>query len=262
MRVFLQFLILVLVLALIYFVAQGLGLTRGFNKKKETKRILVINDFEDPTMDLDWSTGGYVKLETSTDNQTHGKRSAMATFLLESQFYPTPTPGPNAPPTATPAPPTPTPNPKARVVPTVVPRGKVSPTPVIETSQLTPPPESPWQPTLTLDTESPTQLRVYDWSEYSTLNLDAFNPQDQPVTWHLKVADAKSFTHESWGVMTPKKVDNLAVTFTDLTTERLDLTNMRSIQFWVDTGGMTKAPVVYLDYLRLEGELAPVAKKK
>ena len=186
MRLFLQFLILVLVLALIYFVAQGLGLTRGFNKKKETKRILVINDFEDPTMDLDWGTGGYVKMETSTDNQTHGKRSAMATFLLEAQFYPTPTPGPNAPPTATPAPPTPTPNPKAKVVPTAMPRGKVSPTPVVETSQLTPPPESAWQPTLTLDTESPTQLRVYDWSEYSTLNLDAFNPQDQPVTWHIE----------------------------------------------------------------------------
>ena len=62
--------------------------------------------------------------------------------------------------------------------------------------------------------------------------------------------------------MAPKKVANLAVTFTDLTAERLDLTNMRSIQFWVDTDGMTKAPVVYLDYLRLEGELVPVAKKK
>ena len=118
MRLFWQFLILVLVLGLIYVVAQGLGLTKGFSKKKETKRILVINDFEDPSMDLDWASGGYVKLETSTDNQTHGKRSAMATFMLQSQFYPTPTLGPNAPPTATPMPPTPTPNPKVKVVPT------------------------------------------------------------------------------------------------------------------------------------------------
>jgi hypothetical protein len=104
-------------------------------------------------------------------------------------------------------------------------------------------------------------LRVYDWSEYDSLNLDAFNPQDQPVTWHIKIADSKSFTHESWGVLAPKKVSNLAVTFADLTPERLDLTNMRSIQFWVDTGGFTQAPVVYLDYLRLEGALAPAKKK-
>ncbi len=260
MRLFLQFLIVVLVLALIYFVAQGLGLTKGFNKKKESKRIMVINDFEDPDMDLDWGTGGYVKMESSTENLTHGKRSAMATFLLEGQFYPTPTPGPNAPPTATPAPPTPTPNPKVKIVPTSVPRGKVSPTPVIDTTQMTPPPISSWQPTLALDTDSPTPLKVYDWSDYDTLNLDVFNPQGQPITWHIKVADSKSFTHESWGVMEPKKVANLAVTFTDFTNERLDLTNMRSIQFWVDTTGMTQAPVVYLDYLRLEGALTP--KKK
>jgi hypothetical protein len=261
MRLFLQTLIFVLVLGLIYLVASGLGLTKGFNKKKESKRILVINDFEDPTMDLDWGTGGYVKFETSTENLTHGKRSAMATFLIQGQFYPTPTLGPNAPPTATPAPPTPTPNPKVKVVPTALPKGKVSPTPVVETTQMTPPPVSSWQPTLTLDTNSPTQLRVYDWSEYDTLNLDAFNPQDQPVTWHIRVADAKSFTHESWGILTPKKVANLAVTFTDLISERLDLTNMRSIQFWVDTTGLTQPPVVYLDYLRLEGNLIPPKKK-
>ena len=93
------------------------------------------------------------------------------------------------------------------------------------------------------------------------MNLDAFNPQDQPVTWHIRVADAKSFTHESWGILTPKKVANLAVTFTDLISERLDLTNMRSIQFWVDTTGLTQPPVVYLDYLRLEGNLIPPKKK-
>jgi hypothetical protein len=262
MRLFLQSLILVLALALIYVVAQGLGLTKGFNKKKENKRILVINDFEDPSMDLDWATGGYVKMETSTDNLTHGKRSALATFLLQSQFYPTPTLGPNAPPTATPEPPTPTPNPKVKVVPTSQPRGKASPTPVAVVVPSTPPPPSSWQPTLTLDTESPTKLRVYDWSEYGTLNLDVFNPQDLPVTWHMKVADAKSFTYDSWGVLSPKKVSNLAVTFTDLTAQRLDLTNMRSIQFWVDTNGWTTPPLVYLDYLRLEGDLTPVGNKK
>jgi len=127
---FLQSLIFVLVLALIYLVASGLGLTKGFNKKKESKRIQVINDFEDPSMDLDWATGGYVKMETSTDNLTHGKHSAMAHLPDSRPVYPTPTLGPNAPPTATPAP-RPDPQPEGQGCATVMPKGKVSPTPVV-----------------------------------------------------------------------------------------------------------------------------------
>jgi hypothetical protein len=83
---------ILLAVAFIYVVLMGLGLT-GRKHGKAPIRVEVLNDFEDPTTDLQWETGGYVTVETSTENLTHGKRSAHMTFLLPQQFFPTPTPG-------------------------------------------------------------------------------------------------------------------------------------------------------------------------
>ncbi len=215
MQRFWQIIGILVVIGLIYAVMVGLGITRSFKHKKETKKVMVINDFEHPNYDLDWGTGGYVKVESTTDNQTHGKKAMKATFLLENQFFPTPTPGNN------------------------------------------------WRPTLTLDTNSPTPLNVYDWSEYSNLMVDVFNPQDQPLTWHIQVADGRAFVDDqATGVLIPKKVTNIDVPFDELIKNRLDLTSIRSFSFWVDTAGLTTPPVIFMDYLRLEGDLAPLPAKK
>jgi hypothetical protein len=48
----------------------------------------------------------------------------------------------------------------------------------------------------------------------------------------------------------------------DLINKRLDLTSIRSFSFWIDAAGLTLPPVVYLDNLRLEGEMALANKKK
>lgn len=82
----------VIALGLLYVVLVGLGLT-GHKRGKQPTRVQVLNDFEDPSSDLQWATGGYVTVETATENTTHGKRSAHMTFLLPQQFFPTPTPG-------------------------------------------------------------------------------------------------------------------------------------------------------------------------
>ncbi len=87
-----RILLILLAVVLAYMLMVGLGLT-GRHKGKSPKRILVLNDFEDPANDLQWANGGYVEMETSTENLTHGKRSAKARFLLAKQFNPTPTPG-------------------------------------------------------------------------------------------------------------------------------------------------------------------------
>jgi hypothetical protein len=218
-----QILGILLVIGLIYAVMVGLGLTRNFKRHKDAKKAMVINDFEYPNDDLDWTTGGYVKLETSTENQTHGKHSAKATFLLRSMFFPTPTPG---------------------------------------MGQLTPAPTSSWRPSLVLDTNSPTRLNVYDWSEYGSFKMDVFNFQDQPITWHAQIVDGRAFRYDdATGILTPKKVTNIEIPLEELINKRLDLTSIRSFSFWVDEAGMTQPPVVFLDYLRLEGEPAPVKKK-
>jgi hypothetical protein len=83
---------ILLAVGFIYVVLLGLGLTGG-KRGKAPKRVEVLNDFENPTTDLQWDTGGYVTVETSTENITHGKRSARMSFLLPQQFFPTPTPG-------------------------------------------------------------------------------------------------------------------------------------------------------------------------
>lgn len=92
MRIFLRLLGLAAILALVYALVVGLGLTRSFKHHKSSKKILVLDDFEYPDTDLDWTTGGYVKIETSKENQTHGKRSLKASYLLPTQFFPQPTP--------------------------------------------------------------------------------------------------------------------------------------------------------------------------
>lgn len=208
-----QILGVLLVLSLLYAIVVGLGLTRSFKRHKDTKKIQVINDFEYVNDDFDWTTGGYVKIEPTKENLTHGKQSAKVTFLLAGQFFSTPTP------------------------------------------------DVVWQPQLILDTYSITKLSVFEWQDFGNLKWDVFNPQDQPVTYHAQIADARSFVYETSGSLTPKKVTNISVDLGDLIHDRLDLVNIRSFKFWVDTIGATQPVVVYLDYLRLEGEPAPAKKK-
>jgi hypothetical protein len=213
MRVFLWILGVIAALALIYVLFVGLGLAHMFKSHKQLKKILVLNDFEYPDTDLDWTTGGYVKVETSTENQTHGKRSAEATYLLPTEFFPQPTP------------------------------------------------QATWEPSMVLSTDSVTKIPLDDWTGFTTLNVDAFNPQDQPITYHLAVADGRSFQYETSGVLTPKKVTNVSVSLSDLTLARMDLSAIRSLSLAVDTQGNTLPVQVYWDYLRLEEVLQQPVKK-
>lgn len=206
MQRLMQILGVLFVLALLYAVGVGLGLTSKLKRGKATVKTQVINDFEYIKDDFDWTTGGYVKIEPSTENQTHGKKCAKATFLLSSQFFPTPTPGAN------------------------------------------------WKPQMVLDTKSVTSLQVFEWNEYLNLKMDVFNAQDQPVSYHMQVADAKAYVYETSGSLTPKKVTNITVPLEELIQKRLDLVNIRSLRFWVDSANASEPVVVYADHLRLEGD--------
>jgi len=205
-------LIILVAAALLYALAAGLGLTHS-RKKGLAKKTTMISDFEDANNDFDWSTGGYAKMEQSTQNATHSKHSAKLTFYTQDAFVATPTPGVT------------------------------------------------WQPMVTLDTRSVTKLTVFDWSEYTSLKLDAFNPQDNPVTYHLKVMDSKSYTYETSGPLLPKKVTNIALMTDDLDKARIDLTMISGLQFWVDMAGATAPATVYIDNLRLEFDPGDVKKK-
>ena len=92
MRRALKILGVLVALFILYSIIVGLGLTQSFKRKKPKVKVTVLNDFEDPGKDLLWDTGGYITLETAGRNRTHGKRAMKATFLLPSQFHPTPTP--------------------------------------------------------------------------------------------------------------------------------------------------------------------------
>jgi hypothetical protein len=208
--------ILLLLLIFLYVVATGLGLTRSLQRHKNLVKNDVITDFEDPNDDYDWATGGYVLLEKSAENKIHGKYSAKCTFLLENQFFPNVTPQVSSP-GSTPTPPT-------------------------------------WQPEMSLDTTSITQLRVYEWQEFAALKMDILNAQDQPVTYHVQVADSRAFMYETSGPLIPKKITNVSIPLDEMIQKRLDLSNIRSLRFWVDTAGFAQPVVVYLDYIRLEGD--------
>jgi hypothetical protein len=185
------------------------------------KKTVMLDDFEDADNDFDWFTGGYAKLEQSNQNQTHGKHSAKVTFYTRNQF---------------------------EAIPTMPPG-------------VTPTPEPTWQPQIVLDTHSVTNLTVFDWTDFTSLKLDAFNAMDEPVTYHIKLSDSKTFSHTQDGVMLSKKVTNISVLLDDLAQDRMDLTNMNSIQFWVDMTDATQPVSVYIDNLRLEFDPGEVKKK-
>lgn len=211
MRQVMQILGILLLLGLLYAIAVGLGLTNSFKHRKNNVKSQMITDFEYPNDDFDWTTGGYVKMEPSTENQTHGKRSAKLTFFLASQFYPTPTPGAN------------------------------------------------WAPQVVMDTDSVTRLPVYEWQDYANLKMDVFNDQAQPVTYWIEVADAHAYIYRKSDVLAPKKVTNVSIPLSDLVQQRVDLSNIRSLKFWLDMSGATQPLVVYLDNVRLEGDAATAA---
>ncbi len=254
MRLFLRILGIGLILALVYALFVGLGLTRIFKPHKQLKKIQVLNDFEYPDTDLDWTTGGYVTLDSSTENQTHGKRSLEASYLIPSEFMTMPTPLP----TAVPAP-VAAPKPSAKNKKKALAASAPTPTPEEDLEPIATPVN--WLPTITLSTDSVTKIPLYDWTGFTTLNIDAFNPQDKPVTYHLAVADGRSFQYETSGELTPKKVTNVSVNLSDLLQARLDLSAIRSLSLSVDTQGNSLPVQVYWDYLRLEEVLQPTVKK-
>ncbi len=219
-----QILGVILALALVYAIMAGLGLTQGFKHHKTTLKTEIITDFEDTTDDFDWTTGGYVKIEPSTENKTHGKYSAKATFLLAGQFLNVPSP---------------------IAATQSQPASPLEPTPT---------PAVPWQPEMVLDVNSISPLKVFEWQDYAELKMDVFNDQTQPVTYHVEVGDTHAYLYESSGPLTPKKVTNISISLEDIAKNRVDLSNIRSLRFWVDTAGATQPVVVYLDYIRLEGD--------
>jgi hypothetical protein len=248
-------LIVLAVIAFLYFVASGLGLTRGFGKKRAEAKTLMINDFEKLQWDFDWTTGGYVQIEQSTENKTHGKYAAKATFLLFTQFYATPTPIPGLTDNAS-ADSTPSPVPTATNTPIASPAPKRIGTVVAIAAPASPVPTPPiaWRPEMILDNRSPTQLGVYEWQEYANLKLDVYNPQDQPVSWFIQIADSHGYVYETSGSLTPKKVNNLLLPLDETAPSRIDLSNIRSFHFGLDMSGASQPLVVYLDNLRLEGD--------
>ncbi|HVM33083.1 MAG TPA: hypothetical protein VMU88_08115 [bacterium] len=260
MRLFSRILGIGLILALVYFLLVGLGLTHLFKGHKQLKKILVLNDFEYPDTDLDWTTGGYVNVESSTDNLTHGKRSAKASYLLSSQFKTEPTAVPTEPPAPAPTVAAPVKAAKGKAkkgraaAPTPTPLPENTPVPV---AMATP----NWLPGMVLSTDSVTKIPLVDWTGFTTLNVDAFNPQDRPVTYHLEVADGRAFQYKSSGVLTPKKVTNVSVNLDDIAQARLDLSAIRSLSLAVECQGNSLPVVVYWDYLRLE-QVPTAAPKK
>ena len=132
--------------------------------------------------------------------------------------------------------------------------------PVVDTP--TPVPTPNWQPKITLDTRSVTKLKVFDWQQYSSLKMDVFNPQDRPMTFHVQLTDSKTSRFDVSGPMIAKKVTNIAIPIEDLVTARMDLSNIASINFWVEPVVAAQPVSVYLDYLRLEAGLPQATKKK
>ncbi len=237
---FMQILGILLALGLLYAVMAGLGLTQGFKRHKATAKMQVIDDFEDLNDDFDWTTGGYVKIEPSTQNKTHGKYCAKATFLLASQFLSDVTPAASD--TAG--------LPQAGQAPST---GSAS-SPQAAPPEPIPTPSVPWQPEMVLDVNSVTPLKAFEWQDYADLKMDVFNDQAQPVTYHVEVGDSHAYLFDTSGPLTPKKVTNISIPLDALAQDRLDLSNIRSLRFWVDTTDAAQPVVVYLDYVRLEGD--------
>ncbi len=231
MRRLMQILGVLLVIALLWAVVSGLGLTRAFKHRKDQKKTQLIDDFEYLRDDFDWTTGGYAKIEPSTENQTHGKKCAKVSFYTTHQFYVTPVPG----------------------------VASMNSSQVLYSAAG----QVLWRPEITLDTNSVTKLNVYEWQDFGDLKLDVYNDQAQPVSYFIQVVDSKAYVYETTGVLTPKKVTNIDVPLDDLIKTRLDLTNIRTFKFAVNMAGVPEPMVAYVDNVRLEGDAAtPMSKKE
>ncbi|HVZ79318.1 MAG TPA: hypothetical protein VHE12_00805 [bacterium] len=252
-RPLINLLIILAALGVLYLIAAGLGLTRGLGKRHVEAKSQMINDFERPQWDYDWTTGGYVQIEPSTENKTHGKYAAKATFLLFNQFYSTPTPNPALTSDASMGD-TPTPLPTA--TPTQTPTGGKKQVALAVAPPASPVPTPPiaWRPEMVLENRSPTQLGVYEWQDYANLKLDVFDPQDQPVSWFIQIADSRGYVYTASGSLLPRKVNNLVLPLGETAASRIDLSNIRSFHFGLDLSGAAQPLVVYLDNLRLDGD--------
>lgn len=119
----------------------------------------------------------------------------------------------------------------------------------------TPTPGINWQPRITLSSSSLFLLRAYNWSSFKNFQMDAFNPQNQPVTYFLKFVDSRSFSYKVSGVLLPNIENKIIVPINDLLKARLNLKMIRSVSFWVHLTKTQQPLDIFIDYVRLDAPL-------
>jgi hypothetical protein len=187
------------------------------------RKVFVLNSFEGRSECL-VGVDGYSLVERSTQKVSDGDHSLRAEFLLRAQFYSTPTPQ------ATPYQP-----------------------PLTGTPTATPTATPPWRPRVLVGMGAATALRTQDFSNYRSLKLDVFNPEERPINGMLEIGDSRGYVFVLPAVgLEGQKVTTLGADLPDLAAQDLDLTRIRHVAFHVDVAGRGSAPVLYLDYLRLE----------
>ena len=187
------------------------------------REVLILDSFESLSECL-VGVDGYTEVERNSQRVSHGDFSLKASFLLRTQFYPTPTP---------------------QATPYVKPG--------TQTATASPTATPPWRPRVLIGMGAATPLKTQDFSSYKALKLDVFNPEERPINGILEIADSRGYVFVLPAVgLSGQKVTTIGADLQDLASEDLDLIHIRHVAFHVDVSGRGSPPVLFLDYLRLE----------
>ncbi len=107
-----------------------------------------------------------------------------------------------------------------------------------------------WISSMTMGINTLTKLTKTDWSLYKNFNVDVYSQDDKTRNFYIKFTDVNG---KEYLAMRPvqKSKNKIKIPLDDVKAKRIDLANITSISFYLDTIKEEKDVTLFIDYARL-----------
>lgn len=109
-----------------------------------------------------------------------------------------------------------------------------------------------WEAGMKLSPSTPTRLSTTDWSSYTVVAVDFYNPEPREYQAMIRVTDSHSNMTVTAGLIRGAAKSTVAMSVTQLAAARVDVRDIKILAIFLDTLREKTDPVLYMDNVRLD----------